>query len=42
MTAAKAAAKSGLPPESIWMATLERVAIMVRMPSAVVFIALFI
>ena len=38
MTAAKAAAMSGLSPLSSWIATLERVAIMVRMPSAVVFI----
>lgn len=39
--AAKAAAKSGLPPDRIWMATLETVAIMARMPSAVVFIFLW-
>ena len=38
ITAANAAAKSGDSPEMIWMATLEAVATIVRMPNTVVFI----
>ena len=41
VTAANAPTKSGAPPLRSWMPTLESVATIVRMPSAVVFICVY-